>query len=83
MTGPSDEALARIRAGRNPLYQPNVGADRSALIPLSADAGYCRAETFDGIEPKRCTRPASLLRDGLAVCIQHGYLDHVRAAQTS
>jgi hypothetical protein len=79
--GPSEAALARVRAGRNPLYSPDRGADPTALIPLPADSGKCRAETFDGIEPKRCTRPASLLRDGLAVCIQHGHLDRIRAAQ--
>jgi hypothetical protein len=81
--GPSEEALARVRAGRNPLFSTDRGVDATALLPLPTGSGKCRAETFDGIEPKRCTRPASFLRDGLAVCIQHGHLDRVRAAQVS
>jgi len=31
----------------------------------------CGAETFDGTEARRCTRPASQIRDGLLVCKQH------------
>ena len=41
--------------------------------------GRCAAQTFDGIEPRQCTRPASADRDGLAVCRQHAKLDHVTA----
>jgi predicted secreted protein len=37
----------------------------------------CGAETFDGWERRRCTRPASAVRDGLLVCHQHGELDFV------
>jgi hypothetical protein len=37
----------------------------------------CGAETFDGIEARRCTRPASQVRDGLLVCRQHERLDFV------
>jgi hypothetical protein len=37
----------------------------------------CGAETFDGGERQRCTRPASAVRDGLLVCHQHGGLDFV------
>jgi hypothetical protein len=71
-----------VREGRNPLYRPDRGHDPTALVPLPMGSGACRAETFDGIEPKRCTRPASFLRDGLAVCIQHGHLDHIRPYAT-
>lgn len=38
----------------------------------------CGAEVYDGRSQHRCTRPASLIRDGLLVCIQHEGLDHVR-----
>ena len=41
--------------------------------------GRCAAQTFDGIEPRQCTRPASGDRDGLAVCRQHAKLDRVTA----
>jgi hypothetical protein len=37
----------------------------------------CGAETFDGTERKRCTRPASQVRDGLLVCRQHERLEFV------
>ena len=37
----------------------------------------CGAETFDGVERQRCTRPASAVRDGLLVCHQHGPLEFV------
>lgn len=64
--------------GRNPLYT-TVRDKPADLIPLPSGSGDCRAETYDGITHKRCTRPAGLLRDGLAVCQQHGHLDSVRA----
>jgi hypothetical protein len=86
MTAKAEAALARFRLarvedGRNPLFSPDRGVDPTALVSLPPDSGRCRAETFDGIDPKRCSRPASLLRDGLAVCIQHGHLDRIRAAE--
>ena len=37
----------------------------------------CEAYTFDGIESKRCTRPASVDRDGHRACAQHGRLSRV------
>jgi hypothetical protein len=46
-------------------------------IPAEAK---CGAETFDGTERRRCTRPASQVRDGLLVCKQHERLDSVRWA---
>jgi hypothetical protein len=61
--------MARVRAGRNRLNRAE--APDLLHLPLPPEAGRCRAETFDGIEPGRCTRPASFLRDGLAVCRQH------------
>lgn len=80
-TGPSDAAMARVRAGRNPDFVGFRTDDPPNLIHLPPDAGSCRAETFDGIDRKRCTRPASFLRDGLAVCRQHGHLEHIRASE--
>jgi hypothetical protein len=43
-------------------------------IPLEI---RCGAETFDGTERRRCTRPASQIRDGLLVCKQHERLESV------
>jgi hypothetical protein len=40
----------------------------------------CGAETFDGTEARRCTRPASQVRDGLLVCRQHERLQIVHWA---
>jgi hypothetical protein len=31
----------------------------------------CKAQAFDGTEPRQCTRPASAERDGIPVCRQH------------
>jgi hypothetical protein len=80
MTERSDAALARVRAGRNDLYR-GFGVEHPELVTLPAGSGACRAETFDGRERRRCTRPASFLRDGLACCAQHSRLDNVRAAE--
>jgi hypothetical protein len=52
------------------------------VLALDATAGpvACRAETFDGIERRRCTRPASFSRDGIEVCRQHARLPRIRIA---
>ena len=37
----------------------------------------CEAETFDGSDRRRCTRPASAARDGHETCKQHARLARV------
>ena len=80
MKEPSEASMARVRAGRNPLYS-TVREAQLGLVPLPPDSGQCIAETFDGLEIRRCTRPAAFLRDGMACCHQHARLDRVRPAE--
>lgn len=68
------DALTRVRSGRNPLY--TTTRIEPELQP--APPGVCEAETFDGVDRRRCSRPARWLRDDFAVCHQHGRLEHVR-----
>jgi len=51
----------------------NVHWERANRAPAPPDISRvkCGAETFDGTERRRCTRPASQVRDGLLVCKQH------------
>lgn len=44
---------------------------------MNATAERCGARTFDGVDYRRCTRPASSARDGMAVCKQHARLARV------
>ena len=62
--------LAVARLGKTPARPRRPEMD----IPVGI---RCGAETFDGIELRRCTRPASQIRDGLLVCRQHERLDFV------
>jgi hypothetical protein len=38
----------------------------------------CGAEVYDGRVQHRCTRPASKVRQGLLVCLQHAGVEYVR-----
>jgi hypothetical protein len=68
MIDPLEAALGRVEA-----------ALRGVEAALKAEA-RCQAETFDGIEARRCTRPASQDRGGHRVCRQHAKLALVRFA---
>jgi hypothetical protein len=46
---------------------------------MATATARCGAETFDGIERRQCTRPASADRSGLPVCRQHARLERVTA----
>lgn len=52
----------------------------SALLIGQATAERCGGEVYDGSVPRRCSRPASAVRDGLLVCGQHARLEAVRWA---
>jgi hypothetical protein len=46
---------------------------------MATTTDRCGADTFDGSEHRRCSRPASALRDELPVCRQHARLARVSA----
>jgi hypothetical protein len=68
MIDPLEALLGRVEA-----------ALKGVQAALKAEA-RCQAETYDGIEARRCTRPASEDRDGHRACKQHAKLALVRWA---
>lgn len=50
---------------------------------MTTTTAQCMAETFDGIDYRRCSRPASSEREGMPVCRQHATLTHIRTVGRS
>lgn len=66
------------------LIRGQAAGERPAAVIRAIDPAThritCRAETFDGVYRRQCTRPARFTRDGLEVCNQHARLTSTRAA---
>jgi hypothetical protein len=72
-------AAAKLAAMGGAVILPSVIVARKSRRPAMEIPVEirCGAETFDGTERRRCTRPASQVRDGLLVCKQHERLEFV------